>query len=55
VDGGGGESVVSADATPCPVAIAVPTPNATANPPTRPIWLAAPMASLQQAIPLPVD
>ncbi len=34
--GGGGESVVSADATPFPVAIAVPTPSATASPPTRP-------------------
>jgi hypothetical protein len=29
--------VSSAVATPCPVAIAVPTPNATARPPTRPI------------------
>jgi hypothetical protein len=34
----GGELVVSsAEATPYPVAIAVPTPNATASPPTRPI------------------
>jgi hypothetical protein len=31
------ESVVSAAATPWPIAIAVPTPNATASPPTRPI------------------
>jgi hypothetical protein len=37
------DAVVSADATPYPVAIAVPTPNATASPPTRPIWVAAPM------------
>jgi hypothetical protein len=36
-DGGGFEVVSSAEATPFPVAIAVPTPNATANPPTRPI------------------
>jgi hypothetical protein len=31
------ESGVSAEATPYPLAIAVPTPNATASPPTRPI------------------
>jgi hypothetical protein len=31
------EVVSSAVAMPCPVAIAVPTPNATASPPTRPI------------------
>ncbi|MFL6088386.1 MAG: hypothetical protein ACJ74F_35525 [Mycobacterium sp.] len=34
---GGFEVVSSAEATPYPVAIAVPTPNATASPPTRPI------------------
>jgi hypothetical protein len=28
---------VVADATPCPVTMAVPTPRATARPPTRPI------------------
>ena len=33
----GDESVVSAAATPFPIAMAVPTPNATANPPTWPI------------------
>jgi hypothetical protein len=43
VEGGGDESVVSADAAPCPVAMAVPTPSATARPPTRPTKLAAPM------------
>jgi hypothetical protein len=36
-DAGGFEVVSSAEATPYPVAIAVPTPNATASPPTRPI------------------
>jgi hypothetical protein len=36
-DAGGFELVSSAEATPYPVAIAVPTPNATASPPTRPI------------------
>ncbi len=33
----------SAHATPGVVAIAIPTPNATANPPTRPMYLALPM------------
>ena len=37
VEGDGDESVVSAAATPFPIAIAVPTPNASARPPTRPI------------------
>jgi hypothetical protein len=37
VDPGELETVSSAEATPYPVAIAVPTPNATASPPTRPI------------------
>jgi hypothetical protein len=37
-DVSGGElAVSSAEAMPCPVAIAVPTPNATASPPTRPM------------------
>ncbi|HYP96325.1 MAG TPA: hypothetical protein VER34_25120 [Mycobacterium sp.] len=36
-DDGGFEAVSSAEATPYPVAIAVPTPSATASPPTRPI------------------
>jgi len=36
-DAGGFPAVSSAEATPYPVAIAVPTPNATASPPTRPI------------------
>lgn len=36
------ESVVSAMAIPCPVAMAVPTLSATAKPPTRPICAAAP-------------
>ncbi|HEY6647696.1 MAG TPA: hypothetical protein VI217_11450 [Mycobacterium sp.] len=36
-DGGGFDVVSSAEATPYPVAMAVPTPNATASPPTRPI------------------
>jgi len=36
-DDGGFEVVSSAEATPYQVAIAVPTPNATASPPTRPI------------------
>jgi hypothetical protein len=35
--GGGFDVVSSAEATPYPVAMAVPTPNATASPPTRPI------------------
>jgi hypothetical protein len=35
----------SADATPYPVRTAVPTPRATASPPTRPIYRAAPIAS----------
>jgi hypothetical protein len=35
----------SADATPCPTKTAAPTPRATASPPTRPICLAAPIAS----------
>jgi hypothetical protein len=34
----------SASAVPCPVMTAVPTPNATANPPTRPMYVAAPIA-----------
>jgi hypothetical protein len=36
---------VSADATPYPVKTAAPTPRATASPPTRPIYLEAPIAS----------
>jgi len=36
----------SADATPYPVATAVPTPSATASPPTRPMYLEAPMMAL---------
>jgi hypothetical protein len=51
VDPGGLEMVSSAEATPHPVAIAVPTPNATASPPTRPIWVAAPMVFLREASP----
>jgi hypothetical protein len=51
VDPGGLEVVSSAEATPYPVAIAVPTPNATASPPTRPIWAAAPMPFLREASP----
>lgn len=35
----------SAEATPYPVRMAVPTPRATASPPTRPIYRAAPIAS----------
>jgi hypothetical protein len=50
-DAGGFEVVSSAEATPYPVAIAVPTPNATASPPTRPIWVAAPMVCLREASP----
>jgi hypothetical protein len=50
-DAGGFEVVSSAEATPYPVAIAVPTPNATASPPTRPIWAAAPMLFLHEASP----
>jgi hypothetical protein len=34
---------VSAHATPCPAKTAAPTPRATASPPTRPIYLEAPM------------
>jgi hypothetical protein len=44
-DEDGVDAVSSAVATPYPVAIAVPTPNATASPPTRPMWAAAPMVS----------
>jgi hypothetical protein len=40
------ESVGSAHATPGVVATAIPTPNAAANPPTRPMYLARPMNSL---------
>src|SRR3954447_15488037 len=43
LDGDSGDpgcSVESADATPCPVAIAAPIPSATANPPTRPTYAA---------------
>ncbi|MDV3132646.1 hypothetical protein [Mycobacterium sp. 29Ha] len=36
-DEGDDESDISAAATPWPIAIAVPTPKATARPPTRPI------------------
>jgi hypothetical protein len=50
-DGGGFEVVSSAEATPYPVAIAVPMPNATASPPTRPMWAAAPMLFLHEASP----
>ena len=35
-----GEPDESADATPCPLAIAAPIPSATANPPTRPTYVA---------------
>jgi hypothetical protein len=35
----------SAEATPYPVRMAAPTPRATASPPTRPIYRAAPIAS----------
>jgi hypothetical protein len=31
----------AAEATPCPVMMAAPTPSATANPPTRPMYIAA--------------
>lgn len=34
-----------AAATPCPLTMAVPTPKATAKPPTRPMYVAAPMVS----------
>ncbi len=44
VDGEPAEAV-SAEATPYPVRMAVPTPRATASPPTRPICRAAPIAS----------
>jgi hypothetical protein len=37
--------VGSAHATPCPAKTAAPTPRATASPPTRPIYRAAPIAS----------
>ena len=37
------EPVSSAHATPGVVATAIPTPNATANPPTRPMYFAVPM------------
>jgi len=40
------ESDGSASATPGMVAIAVPTPSATANAPTRPIYLACPIFGL---------
>lgn len=40
------DEVSSAAATPYPVATAVPTPSATAKPPTRPMYLAAPMLPL---------
>ena len=36
---------VSAHATPCPAKTAAPTPRATASPPTRPMYLEAPIAS----------
>ncbi len=54
-EGDGDESVVSAAATPFPMATAVPTPNATARPPTRPIWLAGPMSGPFKRNPGPVD
>jgi hypothetical protein len=41
----------SAEATPYPVRMAVPTPRATASPPTRPINHAAPIASSQDSRP----
>jgi hypothetical protein len=50
-DAGGFEVVSSAEATPYPVTIAVPTPNATASPPTRPMWAPAPMLFLHEASP----
>ncbi len=46
----GVESVSSAQATPCPVKTADPTPNATARPPTRPTYAAAPMKPLSPAV-----
>ena len=36
---GPGKSGESAEATPCPLAIAAPMPSATANPPTRPTYV----------------
>jgi hypothetical protein len=42
--------VSSALATPYPVATAVPTPNATARPPTRPMYLDAPMTGPPDAL-----
>jgi hypothetical protein len=39
---------VSAHATPCPLKTAAPTPRATASPPTRPMYLEAPISFLPQ-------
>jgi hypothetical protein len=43
----------SADATPVPVKMATPTPRATASPPTRPTYLAAPTVSSWAGRPAP--
>src|SRR4029079_2503461 len=40
---GPADTVSSAHATPGVVATAIPTPNATANPPTRPMYFAVPI------------
>jgi hypothetical protein len=45
------EPIGSAHAIPGVVAIAIPTPKATANPPTRPMYFALPMAILQARAP----
>jgi hypothetical protein len=45
----------SAEATPYPVRMAVPTPIATASPPTRPIYRAAPIASSWDSRPTAAD
>ncbi|RUP26967.1 MAG: hypothetical protein EKK51_28540 [Mycolicibacterium sp.] len=42
----------SAQATPCPVRTAVPTPSATASPPTRPMLDAALIALLSIEVPV---
>jgi hypothetical protein len=43
------DAVSSAHAIPGVVAIAMPTPKATANPPTRPMYLLVPMVDLSLA------
>ena len=45
----GEESASSAQATPWPVKTADPTPSATASPPTRPTYVAAPIKPLQSS------